>query len=295
VKAPAFQFYTGDWLKDPQLSMCSPATRGVWMDLLCAMHELGRSGQVTGTVEQLCRLCRCTTAEMRAALAELDSAKTAQISDRNGVVTVICRRMQREHRERTLTNARVRKHRHGEEQETVKRSGNVTSSSSSSSSSANNSHAHSAGAREGPMLQRGGSPGEPIVPSSESPPEEMPPDLSQWSLRTHWDIYHVGIDLDTQARVVAAVTDKDLWREALQFWVDNDYRGRSIGKIVKKYRELEAERGQQRGKETHAVGRGGGDRPSANARSERQDDAAECPHHRRRRPGRPSARSTRRR
>src|SRR5688500_14639992 len=98
MKAPAFQFYPGDWLKDPQLSMCSPASRGVWMDLLCAMHELGRSGQVTGTVDQLCRLCRCTAAEMSAALTELESTKTASVSERNGVVTVICRRMQREHK-----------------------------------------------------------------------------------------------------------------------------------------------------------------------------------------------------
>ncbi len=27
AKLPAFQFYTGDWLKDPELSMCSPSTQ----------------------------------------------------------------------------------------------------------------------------------------------------------------------------------------------------------------------------------------------------------------------------
>lgn len=134
MKAPAFQFYTGDWLKDPQLSMCSPSTRGVWMDLLCAMHELGRCGQVTGTVEQLCRLCRCTAAEMSAALTELESTKTATTSDRNGTVTVICRRMQREYKERVLTNARVRKHRGLDDVTEEKRRSNDASSSSSSPS-----------------------------------------------------------------------------------------------------------------------------------------------------------------
>lgn len=81
------------------------------MDILCAMHELGRSGQVTGTVEQLSRLCRCTAAEMSAALTELNSTNTASVSERNGMVTVINRRMQRELKERFAGTQRVRKHR----------------------------------------------------------------------------------------------------------------------------------------------------------------------------------------
>jgi hypothetical protein len=38
-KIPAFQFYPGDWLKDPALRSCSRAARGLWMDMLCLMHE----------------------------------------------------------------------------------------------------------------------------------------------------------------------------------------------------------------------------------------------------------------
>jgi hypothetical protein len=36
-RSPSFQFYPGDWLTDPKLNLCSPATKGVWMDLLCHM------------------------------------------------------------------------------------------------------------------------------------------------------------------------------------------------------------------------------------------------------------------
>lgn len=43
-KKPSFQFYPGDWLKDPALRMCSPAARGVWMDLLCLLHECPQRG-----------------------------------------------------------------------------------------------------------------------------------------------------------------------------------------------------------------------------------------------------------
>ncbi len=39
MKRPAFQFYTGDWMSDLKLRRCSPAARGVWMDVLCALHD----------------------------------------------------------------------------------------------------------------------------------------------------------------------------------------------------------------------------------------------------------------
>lgn len=39
-KQPAFQFYPGDWLKDPALSLCSIEARGCYIDLLCVLHEM---------------------------------------------------------------------------------------------------------------------------------------------------------------------------------------------------------------------------------------------------------------
>jgi len=44
AKLPAFQFYPGDWLKDPNLRRCSHAAKGVWMDLLCLMFESEERG-----------------------------------------------------------------------------------------------------------------------------------------------------------------------------------------------------------------------------------------------------------
>lgn len=38
-KLPAFQFYPGDWRKDPNLSRCSKAAKGVWIDAMCLMFE----------------------------------------------------------------------------------------------------------------------------------------------------------------------------------------------------------------------------------------------------------------
>lgn len=39
AKRPAFQFYPGDWLRDTALRSVSPAARGLWIDLMCLMHD----------------------------------------------------------------------------------------------------------------------------------------------------------------------------------------------------------------------------------------------------------------
>lgn len=39
MKLPSFQFYPGDWMKDPNLRRCTRAARGMWMDMLCLMFE----------------------------------------------------------------------------------------------------------------------------------------------------------------------------------------------------------------------------------------------------------------
>lgn len=38
-KAPAFQFYPGDWMRDVPLRACTVAARGLWIDLLCLMWD----------------------------------------------------------------------------------------------------------------------------------------------------------------------------------------------------------------------------------------------------------------
>lgn len=108
---PYFPFYPGDWLKDPALSLCTPATRGVWIDLLSAMHEAGRVGSLSGTREQLARLARCVPADLAQALTDLQTTGAADVSERNGCVTVTNRRMVREAKERADNALRQAKHR----------------------------------------------------------------------------------------------------------------------------------------------------------------------------------------
>lgn len=75
-KLPSFQFYPGDWLKDPNLRRCTPAAKGVWMDLLCIMFEceergvLATSGQAW-TDDEIARAVGGDRAETLACIEEL--------------------------------------------------------------------------------------------------------------------------------------------------------------------------------------------------------------------------------
>lgn len=115
AKLPWMKFHSGDWLKDPALSICSPATRGIWIDLICAMHEFGQSGELQYTADQLARLARCSTAELTRAIDELKNTQTADIllhvTLGNTNVTVVNRRMKREHKSRESSRLRVSRHR----------------------------------------------------------------------------------------------------------------------------------------------------------------------------------------
>lgn len=154
-KRPSFQFYPGDWMKDPALSMCAPATRGIWVDLLCAIHELDHAGQVTGTPEQLSRLCRCSVAQFVDALSEIKLTRSADVSERNGIVTVTSRRMKRDSIEREKTNERVKKHRCNgvvTDSETQMKQHSSSSSSCTSFHSVHTKKAASAAKKEPPPL-----------------------------------------------------------------------------------------------------------------------------------------------
>jgi hypothetical protein len=39
MKRPSFQFYPGDWLRATDLRACSVGARGLWIDMICLMHE----------------------------------------------------------------------------------------------------------------------------------------------------------------------------------------------------------------------------------------------------------------
>ena len=90
TKRPAFQFYPGDWLRDTGLRSCSAAARGLWMDILCFMHEGSPYGYLKVNHKvilppNLARMCGLTLEETEGCLAELAEAGVFEI-DADGVI-----------------------------------------------------------------------------------------------------------------------------------------------------------------------------------------------------------------
>ncbi|MGW9332705.1 HNH endonuclease [Bosea sp. NPDC055594] len=98
MSAPWMKFFPSDWRADPALRMCSIGARGLWMEMLCVMHEatprgaLVINGKALGT-RQIAALAGCTLDEAEAMIAELEEAG---VFSRESDGTIISRRMQRD-------------------------------------------------------------------------------------------------------------------------------------------------------------------------------------------------------
>lgn len=102
MKRPAFQFYPGDWLRDPGVRSISFAARGLWTDMLCLMHESDRRGylQLNGkpvNAEQLARMTGGSTDDVSRLLQELEDSGVFSRSDHGMIYS---RRMVRDERKR---------------------------------------------------------------------------------------------------------------------------------------------------------------------------------------------------
>jgi len=99
-KNPAFQFYVKDWLSDPELQSTSSSTRGIWINALCFMWEARERGKIEGTTQSLSRILNCTEDEFGLFLKEVSFYNFSDlVTNTNGKVTLINRRMSREYNE----------------------------------------------------------------------------------------------------------------------------------------------------------------------------------------------------
>lgn len=78
MKRPSFQFYPGDWLNDAALRACSVGARGLWMDLLCLMHQGSDYGYLKVNhnpilPSNLARMLGATIEDVQGWLDELES------------------------------------------------------------------------------------------------------------------------------------------------------------------------------------------------------------------------------
>ncbi len=76
---PWVKFYTSDWRSDPALRMCSLAARGLWIEMICIMHEATPYGHLlvnghSPTETQLGVLVGAPPEQIAAMLGELETA-----------------------------------------------------------------------------------------------------------------------------------------------------------------------------------------------------------------------------
>lgn len=112
------------WRLDTE--MLSPEARGIYREILGYLYlQNDRSGQVTGTREELARAGRCTTLQADQTIKELAKYSVVDVQERNGIVTLINRRMKREEIARKSCLLRVKKHRSPDVKRPCNASGNA--------------------------------------------------------------------------------------------------------------------------------------------------------------------------
>ena len=66
MKRPSFQFYPGDWAANPNLRRCTFSERGIWLEVMCLMHDQEPYGMLRWTLEEIAQAVGCKTAELAA-------------------------------------------------------------------------------------------------------------------------------------------------------------------------------------------------------------------------------------
>lgn len=98
MSAPWMKFYPADWRADPKLRMCSIGARGLWVEMLCVMHEAEPYGYLLSngnmvTSRQMAALAGISASECMKYMLELVSAGVYSIDENK---TIYSRRMVRD-------------------------------------------------------------------------------------------------------------------------------------------------------------------------------------------------------
>lgn len=69
MKRPAFQFYPADWTNNAKLRRCSYRERGVWLAILCLMHDSDEYGVLRWPLREIIDAVGCKPADVDALVA----------------------------------------------------------------------------------------------------------------------------------------------------------------------------------------------------------------------------------
>lgn len=66
MKRPSFQFYPGDWSSNPNLKRCTFAEKGIWLEVLCLMHDQPEYGVLRWPLKEIAEAVKCRVADLQA-------------------------------------------------------------------------------------------------------------------------------------------------------------------------------------------------------------------------------------
>lgn len=65
MRRPSFQFYPGDWTSNSNLRRCTHAEKGIWMDVMCLLHDQEDYGILRWPLAEIAVAVGCTVAALR--------------------------------------------------------------------------------------------------------------------------------------------------------------------------------------------------------------------------------------
>ena len=57
---PSFQFYPGDWQANSNLRRCTHDEKGLWIDVMCLLHDQNEYGIVRWNLKEIARAINST-------------------------------------------------------------------------------------------------------------------------------------------------------------------------------------------------------------------------------------------
>lgn len=113
MRRPWFQFFPGDWMSDPGVRMSSLPARGLWLEMICIMHQASSPGylEINGQPIDAERLANLVGARYDSVTEALQELLQNGVYDVDGRGCIYSRRMVRDEHKREGTRERVRRSR----------------------------------------------------------------------------------------------------------------------------------------------------------------------------------------
>lgn len=66
MQRPSFQFYAADWIGSANLRRCTHAEKGIWIDVMCLMHDSNEYGVLRWSLKEIAQAVGCRLADLKA-------------------------------------------------------------------------------------------------------------------------------------------------------------------------------------------------------------------------------------